>query len=79
MNRSDNTPASRQGLKAIYPDVKSRTVLMCGGATGIGQSVADGIVTQAGDRFEIEAPDFGLTLRNPLQVDEPHDVEVQLL
>jgi hypothetical protein len=41
--------------------------------------VADGIVTQAGDRFEIEAPDFGLTLRNPLQVDEPHDVEVQLL
>lgn len=30
-------------------------------------SVADGIVTQEGDRFEIEAPDFGLTLRNPLK------------
>jgi hypothetical protein len=42
-------------------------------------SVADGIVTQPGDRFEIEAPDFGLPLRNPLKVDEPHDVEVEPL
>lgn len=42
-------------------------------------SVADAIVTEPGDRFEIEAPDFGLTLRNPLQLDEPQDVEVRML
>jgi hypothetical protein len=29
-------------------------------------SFADGIKTQAGDVFEIEAPDFGLPLSNPL-------------
>ena len=29
-------------------------------------SFADGIVAQAGDVFEIDAPDFGLPLRNPL-------------
>ncbi|WP_020680173.1 AraD1 family protein [Marinobacterium rhizophilum] len=42
-------------------------------------SVADAIVTEPGDRFEIEAPDFGLTLRNPLQLDEPQDVEVRMI
>ncbi|UTW12077.1 AraD1 family protein [Marinobacterium rhizophilum] len=42
-------------------------------------SVADAIVTEAGDRFEIEAPDFGLPLRNTLQLDEPRDVEVRPL
>jgi len=42
-------------------------------------SVADAIVTEPGDRFEIEAPDFGLTLRNTLQLDEAHDVEVRTL
>lgn len=35
-------------------------------------SFADGIQTQPGDVFEIEAPDFGLPLRNPLaQADTP--------
>ena len=29
-------------------------------------SVADGIKTEAGDVFEIEAPPFGLPLKNPL-------------
>ena len=29
-------------------------------------SFADGITTEQGDVFEIEAPDFGLPLRNPL-------------
>jgi hypothetical protein len=34
-------------------------------------SFADGIRPQAGDTFEIEAPDFGLPLRNPLEVTAP--------
>ncbi|MVW70730.1 MULTISPECIES: AraD1 family protein [unclassified Bordetella] len=29
-------------------------------------SFADGVVTQAGDRFEIEVPEFGRPLRNPI-------------
>lgn len=29
-------------------------------------SVADGIRTEPGDQFEIEAPPFGLPLKNPL-------------
>jgi hypothetical protein len=33
-------------------------------------SFADGVRTQAGDVFEIEAPEFGLPLRNPLAVAE---------
>lgn len=59
------------GPKAIYPDLEGRTVLNCGGATSS--------AAQAGDRFEIEAADFNLTLRNLLQVEEAHDAEVQLL
>jgi hypothetical protein len=34
-------------------------------------SFADGIRAEPGDVFEIEAPDFGLPLRNPLAVTEP--------
>jgi hypothetical protein len=34
-------------------------------------SFADGIRTEAGDTFEIEAPGFGLPLRNPLAVTAP--------
>jgi hypothetical protein len=36
-------------------------------------SFADGIRAEAGDVFEIEAPDFGLPLRNPLAVTAPSD------
>ena len=32
-------------------------------------SFADGIATQAGDVFEIEAPAFGLPLQNPLALE----------
>ena len=42
-------------------------------------SFADGIKTEAGDVFEIEAPDFGLPLRNPLEIEEPVKVAVKAL
>ena len=42
-------------------------------------SFADGIRTEAGDVFEIEAPDFGLPLRNPLAIAEPAPFEVRAL
>ena len=34
-------------------------------------SFADGIKAEAGDVFEIDAPDFGLPLKNPLQTEQP--------
>ena len=34
-------------------------------------SFADGVRTEAGDVFEIEAPEFGLPLRNPLEIARP--------
>ncbi len=37
-------------------------------------SFADGIKPQVGDVFEIEAPAFGLPLRNPLSIDEDRGV-----
>ncbi|MDW6026481.1 AraD1 family protein [Mesorhizobium sp. BAC0120] len=40
-------------------------------------SFADGIKTEAGDVFEIEAPDFGLPLLNPLALAEPQPFEVR--
>ncbi|MGH7005603.1 MAG: AraD1 family protein [Alphaproteobacteria bacterium] len=42
-------------------------------------SFADGIQTQNGDVFEIEAPAFGLPLRNPVQLDKPAKVRVTAL
>lgn len=42
-------------------------------------SFADGIRTEAGDVFEIEAPDFGLPLRNPLEIEQPQAVVVKAL
>jgi hypothetical protein len=42
-------------------------------------SFADGIKTEAGDVFEIEAADFGLPLRNALKVEKPVAVEVKVL
>ncbi|PZN48843.1 MAG: GguC protein, partial [Proteobacteria bacterium] len=42
-------------------------------------SFADGIRTEAGDVFEIEAPDFGLPLRNPLKIDAAENVTVKPL
>jgi hypothetical protein len=42
-------------------------------------SFADGIKTEAGDVFEIEAADFGLTLRNTLEMEKPVRVEVKSL
>ncbi|OQM73657.1 AraD1 family protein [Manganibacter manganicus] len=42
-------------------------------------SFADGVITKAGDIFEIEAPDFGLPLRNPLEIAKPAKIEVKAL
>ena len=42
-------------------------------------SFADGVRTQADDVFEIEAPDFGLPLRNTLKLDAPTPVSVRVL
>ena len=42
-------------------------------------SVGDGIETQAGDVFEIEAPVFGLPLRNTLAVDTKQPLKVKAL
>ena len=42
-------------------------------------SFADGIKTQAGDIFEIEAAPFGLPLRNPLEIATPVPVEIRIL
>jgi hypothetical protein len=42
-------------------------------------SFADGIRTQEGDVFEIEADGFGLPLRNPLAIAKEVEIEVQQL
>lgn len=42
-------------------------------------SFADGIRTEGGDVFEIEAPEFGLPLRNPLEIEQPETVVVKAL
>ena len=42
-------------------------------------SFADGVKAEAGDIFEIEAPGFGLPLRNPLKLDVAAPVEVRAL
>jgi hypothetical protein len=42
-------------------------------------SFADGVTTKAGDIFEIEAPDFGLPLRNPLAIARAVKVAVKPL
>lgn len=42
-------------------------------------SFADGVRTEAGDVFEIEAADFGLPLRNPLRTAETQAVAVRML
>jgi hypothetical protein len=42
-------------------------------------SFADGVKPQAGDVFEISAPDFGLPLRNPLAADKTDAPEVRAL
>lgn len=42
-------------------------------------SFADGVKTEAGDVFEIEAPEFGLPLRNPLKIEAPVEVSVKVL
>ena len=51
-------------------------VHMFGAAT---LSFADDVRVQEGDIFEIEAPQFGLTLRNPLALDQKIDTEVTQL
>ena len=42
-------------------------------------SFADGVRAEAGDVFEISAPDFGLPLRNPLKIEAPEEVVVRTL
>jgi hypothetical protein len=42
-------------------------------------SFADGIRVENGDVFEIEAPTFGLPLRNPLKIEKPVKVKVTAL
>jgi len=39
-------------------------------------SFADNIAAQEGDVFEIEAPEFGLPLRNPMKIEDSQSVEV---
>ena len=61
---------------AVFRQAGDVHVHMFGTAT---LSFADGIRTQAGDVFEIEAPEFGLPLRNPLEIEEPETVTVKAL
>jgi hypothetical protein len=42
-------------------------------------SFADGVKTESGDVFEIEAPAFGLPLRNPLKIEKAIKVKVTAL
>jgi hypothetical protein len=42
-------------------------------------SFADGITTKANDVFEIEAKEFGLPLRNPIEIEAPAKVTVKAL
>jgi hypothetical protein len=42
-------------------------------------SFADGVKTEAGDVFEIEAQPFGLPLRNPLEISTPARVDIRAL
>ena len=42
-------------------------------------SFADGIKPQEGDVFEIEVPDFGLALRNPLKIAAEEEIAVRTL
>jgi hypothetical protein len=42
-------------------------------------SFADGVKPAEGDVFEIDAPDFGLALRNPLKIAAEHPVSVRIL
>jgi hypothetical protein len=56
---------------AIFRQPGDVHVHMFGTAT---LSFADGITPQAGDVFEIEAPAFGLPLRNPLAIDADRGV-----
>ena len=63
----------KYGLFRVPGDVH---VHMFGTAT---LSFGDGIRTEAGDVFEIEAEGFGLTLRNPLAVAPEEQVEVRQL
>jgi hypothetical protein len=42
-------------------------------------SFADGISVQPGEAFEVEAPDFGPALRNPLRVQESRYQKVSQL
>lgn len=60
----------------LFRDPGDLHVHMFGTAT---LSFADGISAQVGDIFEIEAPDFGLPLRNPLGVEAKTSVTVKQL
>ncbi|MBL0374640.1 GguC protein [Rhizobium sp. KVB221] len=42
-------------------------------------SFADGVKPEAGDVFEIEVPEFGLALRNPLKIAAEQDITVRIL
>ena len=42
-------------------------------------SFADGVKAEPGDVFEIEAPEFGLPLANPLEIAKPQPVAVRVL
>jgi hypothetical protein len=61
---------------AVFRQAGDVHVHMFGTAT---LSFADGIRTEAGDVFEIEAPEFGLPLRNPLEIEQPETVAVKAL
>jgi hypothetical protein len=42
-------------------------------------SFADGIKPEEGDVFEIEVPEFGLALRNPLRIAQVEDITIKIL
>ncbi|MBB3317594.1 hypothetical protein FHT77_003483 [Rhizobium sp. BK181] len=42
-------------------------------------SFADGVKPEAGDVFEIEVPEFGLALRNPLKIAAEENISVRIL
>lgn len=75
MNRSDSTPVNGQrGLKAIYPDLEGRTVLVSGGATGIGQAVVEAFARQGARTAFVDLADVpGQALQRQLQA-EGHEV-----
>ncbi|MCP8687321.1 SDR family NAD(P)-dependent oxidoreductase [Marinobacterium sedimentorum] len=69
---------ARSGLKAIYPDLKGRTVLVSGGATGIGRALVEAFARQGARTAFVDLADApGQALQRQLQA-EGHEVQFKL-